>query len=387
MTNQAPARVLIVDDEPTLLTMLGRMLTAWGYEAITAPDGQEALRRLSNERFDAVVSDITMPGMDGLEMLAAVRAHDMDLPVILITGYPSLETAMRAIEHGAFQYLRKPVKFAELREVLASAVNLGRMARLKREAMELIAGQGGLPGDRAGLAASFDDALGTLDVHYQPIVRPDGAIFAYEALMRPHVDGLDSPETMLGAAEKLHRLMDLGRAVRGKAAAAGVIDNGDGPLLFVNLHPEDLLDPTLLAGDGPLAARAASVVLEITERASLEGIGDVRARVAQLRAQGYRVAIDDLGSGYAGLASFAALSPDFVKIDMALVRGVDADPVRRRLIASIADLCHGMGMLVIAEGIETRAERDATLEAGCDLLQGFLFAKAGPLPVRVAAIS
>jgi len=379
VTHGAQARVLVVDDEPTLLTMLGRMLTAWGYAAVTARDGQEALRLLATERFDAVVSDITMPGMDGLEMLAAVRSHDMDLPVILITGYPSLETAMRAIEHGAFQYLRKPVKFAELREVLANAVNLGRMARLKREAMELIAGQGGLPGDRAGLEANFDAALSTLEVHYQPIVYPDGAIFAYEALMRPHGDGLDTPATMLEAAERLHRLADLGHAVRSQAAAA-LEARGEGTLLFVNLHPEDLLDPALLSPANDLAELAGRVVLEITERASLEGVSDIRARVGQLRARGYRIAIDDLGSGYAGLASFAALQPDFVKIDMALVRGVDADPVRRRLIASIADLCHGMGIHVIAEGIETRAEREATVEAGCDLLQGFLFAKAGPLP-------
>ena len=98
---------------------------------------------------------------------------------------------------------------------------------------------------------------------------------------------------------------------------------------------------------------------------------DVRERVRELRRLGFRIAIDDLGAGYAGLASFAVLEPDLVKLDGVLVKGVDREPIKRKLIGSITLLCRELGILVVAEGVETLAERDALVEQGCDLIQGF----------------
>ena len=145
--------------------------------------------------------------------------------------------------------------------------------------------------------------------------------------------------------------------------------------LFVNLHPRDLLDPQLFSRGAPLSAIADRVVLEITERASLDDIFDTRARVAELRTLGYQIALDDLGAGYAGLNSFAQLEPDFVKLDMALIRGVAHEPTKQKLIRSMRLLCGEMGIGVISEGIETAEERDALLGLGCDLMQGYLFAR------------
>jgi EAL domain-containing protein (putative c-di-GMP-specific phosphodiesterase class I) len=119
-------------------------------------------------------------------------------------------------------------------------------------------------------------------------------------------------------------------------------------------------------------------VLEITERASIDSIQDLRQRVARLRETGYRIAIDDLGAGYAGLTSFALLEPEIVKIDMTLVRDVDRLEVKQRLIASITSLCTEMGILVVGEGVETQAERDTLIQLGCDLFQGYFIAKPGP---------
>ena len=88
-------------------------------------------------------------------------------------------------------------------------------------------------------------------------------------------------------------------------------------------------------------------------------------------------------AGYAGLTSFALLEPDIVKLDMALVRGIDKKPVQQKLVASMTTLCKDMGLLVVAEGIETCEERDTLIDLGCDLLQGYLFARPGP-PFPVA---
>jgi EAL domain-containing protein (putative c-di-GMP-specific phosphodiesterase class I) len=99
--------------------------------------------------------------------------------------------------------------------------------------------------------------------------------------------------------------------------------------------------------------------------------------VTRLRGLGYRIAIDDLGAGYAGLTSFAQLEPEVVKVDMSLVRGIDSSPVKQKLVRSIIALCTELGIQLVAEGIETPAERDAVVALGGDLCQGYLFAKPG----------
>ena len=125
------------------------------------------------------------------------------------------------------------------------------------------------------------------------------------------------------------------------------------------------------------------MVLEVTERTSLEGVRDVTRRVAKLREMGFRIAVDDLGAGYAGLTSFSLLEPEVVKLDMALVRGVDDNPTKQKVIRSMATLCREMGVDMVVEGIETDAERDAVVQLGGDLLQGYLFARPGPPFPRV----
>jgi EAL domain-containing protein (putative c-di-GMP-specific phosphodiesterase class I) len=126
---------------------------------------------------------------------------------------------------------------------------------------------------------------------------------------------------------------------------------------------------------------ARRVVLEVTERAAIEQVDDVERRVGRLREHGFRVAVDDLGAGYAGLSSFALLEPEIVKLDVSLLRDIDQSPVKQKLVASMTALCKDMGFLVVAEGIETVAERDCVVSLGCDLLQGYLFARPGrPFP-------
>jgi EAL domain-containing protein (putative c-di-GMP-specific phosphodiesterase class I) len=119
-------------------------------------------------------------------------------------------------------------------------------------------------------------------------------------------------------------------------------------------------------------------VLEITERASLESIGDLGRRLAKLRELGFRLAVDDLGAGYAGLNTFTQLEPEVVKLDMSLIRDVDTNHKKRCIVSRMQEMCTDLGIVVVAEGIETREERETLVELGCDKLQGYLFAKPGP---------
>jgi EAL domain-containing protein (putative c-di-GMP-specific phosphodiesterase class I) len=99
-------------------------------------------------------------------------------------------------------------------------------------------------------------------------------------------------------------------------------------------------------------------------------------KLRQLRDFGFRVAIDDLGAGYAGLASFSQLDPEFVKLDMSLVRGIDNSVRKRSVVRAMTRLCSKeLGIQVVSEGVETTDERDVLQAEGCELLQGYLFAK------------
>jgi EAL domain-containing protein (putative c-di-GMP-specific phosphodiesterase class I) len=382
--SQEKPRILVVDDDDSLLRIHERALTNGGYQVKTAHDGAAAVRALEGGSYEVILSDIDMPGMSGLALLERVRGRDLDVPVVLITGNPSAETAIQAMEQGALRYLVKPVELAALVKVTDDAVRLHRIAKAKRQALDLAGGVDRFMGDRAGLAASFDRALESFYIAYQPIVSLSArSVFAHEALLRSREPSLPHPGAMLDAAERLGRVHELGRMIRAKAIAPREPFES-GVLLFLNLHPADLLDEELFLSTGGLAAMADRVVLEITERASLDGIRDVRARIASLRKLGFRIAVDDLGAGYAGLTSFTLLEPDVVKLDMALVRDVHREPRKQTVVRTMISMCKELGIVVTSEGIETPDERDELARAGCDLMQGFYFAKpANPIPVPV----
>jgi EAL domain-containing protein (putative c-di-GMP-specific phosphodiesterase class I) len=369
--------VLLVDDEPTIVRGFARILSAAGFSVQVAHDGREAADLARTKSFDVIVSDIAMPEMNGLQLLRSVREHDLDVPVILMTGGPAVESAVQAMEYGALRYLIKPVEAKYLEEVVARATRLHQMAKIKREALELFRLEGKHLGDRAGLEVRFANAIKTLWLAYQPIVSwSSQSVLAYEALVRNEEPTLRAPPDLFEAAERLGRLRELGRVIRDRVAQT-LIDVPIEGEIFVNVHALELDDDSLYAVSSPLSAVAKRVVLEITERAPLEKIKDVNSRVATLRAMGYRIAVDDLGAGYAGLTSFAQLEPEVVKVDMSLIRGLDQSPTKQKLLRSIVGLCRDLEIKMIAEGIETPEERDTLVRLGGDLCQGYLFARPG----------
>ncbi len=373
--SQVGARVLVVDDDLVLLRSVARALRAKGFDVSTATDGWDAVRQVNERKFDAVLSDIAMPNLDGIELLRQVREHDLQVPVVLFTGEPTVSSAVRAIEYGAFHYLTKPATLDEIHSVVGKAVRLSRMARLKQEAAEAAGDLRPQPWDLAGLETRFRRTLQSLWIAYQPIVRAtDHARFGYEALLRSLEPSLPHPEAVLTAAERLGQVHTLGSIIRERACLP-VHESAEHGVLFVNIHPTELLDPALYLPDAPLSLIANRVVLEITERSTLEDIPDIRPRIARLRELGLRIALDDFGAGYAGLGSLAKLEPEILKLDLSLVRDVHLSSTKRKVIRSITSLAKDMGMMVVAEGIETVEERNALAELGCDLLQGYYFGK------------
>lgn len=374
----AAGRVLVVDDDPDILIFVREVLTHSGFEVHTAGNGRHAVDRVSQGAFDAVVSDIRMPGMDGLELLRTVRRHRPDLPVILMTATPDVGTAMEACEFGALRYLLKPLSPPAVEAAVREGVRLHRMARLSRAALANV--KAAQQEASRSLATAFERALATAHMAFQPIMYASSrAVFGYEALVRNDEPLLAEPGRLFSAASQLDQLGVLSRTIRSRIAYGWPWTEAPSTL-FVNVHPLDLADPALYAPDQPLSRHASSVVLELTERAPLEATPELRAQIKDLRAMGYRLAVDDLGAGYAGLNSFVILEPDVVKLDQTLVRGLDAEPVRRSLIRSMIALCEELRITVVAEGVETQAELDVLVELGCDLVQGYLLGRPGPAP-------
>jgi DNA-binding NtrC family response regulator len=115
-------RILLADDDPDSLEGMRSLLAAWGYEVETAENGRAALDKVGVVHPSVVITDVVMPAMSGLELLEAVRRHEPDIHVIVMTAHGSSDTQHRAAAHGAFAYLPKPVDVAKLKSLLAKAL-------------------------------------------------------------------------------------------------------------------------------------------------------------------------------------------------------------------------------------------------------------------------
>lgn len=365
--------VLVVDTDPS--HVVARLIEGSGFSVRTTDDGVEATQMLATGSFDAALTDLGARELGGMDLLRFVREQDQDFPVILMTAAPDVESAAQAVEHGAFQYLLKPVESERLVGAVEKAVKARRAAREKKRAMEALLDPPTIETTRAEENRRWASALERLWMAYQPIVLPGGRLYAYEALVRSDEPSLRGAGDLLDMAEQqAGGLSELGRRVR-RLAGAFAVQAGGSHYTFVNLHADDLLDELLTAPGEPLSQIAPAIVLEITERAALHDIEEAKVKMAELRSIGYRIALDDLGAGYAGLTAFAQLRPDVVKLDMALVRGIDADPVKRKIVASVTQVSRDIGITVVGEGVETEAERDVLVSLGCNLLQGYLFGR------------
>jgi len=130
--------VLIVDDDQDVLSMLERLLQKLEYNPFVAYNGEEALRIIDTNKVDVVVSDLVMPEMDGMELLKRVKSRRSDIPFVMITGHPTIETAVEAIKKGAYDYLTKPFQVEEVQIKIDRALEKGGLRRSLRWANGVI---------------------------------------------------------------------------------------------------------------------------------------------------------------------------------------------------------------------------------------------------------
>ncbi|HEY9427841.1 MAG TPA: EAL domain-containing protein [Gemmatimonadaceae bacterium] len=209
----------------------------------------------------------------------------------------------------------------------------------------------------------------SLYVEYHPIFSAEtGRIFGYEALARGVARTLRSPEVMFEVAADADLVWELSRLCRARAVEGAGERLGEGQLLFLNADPHDFTDPTFGNFD---AIDPHRVVIEITERTAITDYHTFRGRLNALRARGFRFAVDDAGSGYAGLGSIANLEPDFIKLDISLIKSIETNFIKQNLVETMVGFAREQGAMVIAEGIESAAELDTVKRLGVPLVQGF----------------
>lgn len=219
---------------------------------------------------------------------------------------------------------------------------------------------------------------------YQPIVRlVDGDIIGYEALSRgPKSTPFESPLSLLAEAEAKLCLWELELLFR-KLAIERADDLLDGHLLFLNVDPRIINDPQFSQGLtreylDDFNLDPSDIVFEITERFNIKDHEAFSRVMLNYRDQGYGIAIDDAGAGYSGMHTIAVTKPNFVKIDMDIVRGVNADPLRQAIIKSFVLLGQTANIRIIAEGIETRDELKSLIQLGVFAGQGFYLGRPAP---------
>jgi diguanylate cyclase (GGDEF)-like protein len=245
-------------------------------------------------------------------------------------------------------------------------------------------------------AAGCEPVLPTFDeltAVFQPIIRlGDGAIYGYEGLIRgPAGSPLHAPAQLFDAANRAGRLAELEwlccRRVVESYAALGLQQR-----LFVNISPQtvatallqerDMLDVLGYAGND-----RKRVVIELTEHEQARNVESFRGAMSTLRAQGFGVALDDLGEGFSSLRLWSEINPDYVKVDMHFVQGAHRDPLKFQFLRSLQQIAENCGSALVAEGIEDPADLTVLRDLGLSFGQGYLIARPEPRPPAEVAAS
>ena len=382
-TLAAATGVLLVDDELFHLEMLQRQLSMLGVTPVQAlRSGESALEWLNGRDTSALLLllDLNMPGMDGVEFMRHLAERRFAGALALISGADVrvLDTASklaRAYRLSVLAHLHKPVDSDTLREL---------MQRWNGFAPAL-AGRRGNAYEAQELMRAIDG--GELLLHYQPkVTLADGALEGVEALVRwQHpVDGLVYPDRFIGTAESSGLIDALTRGVLTMALAQlrRWHDSAFALRMAVNISMSNLarvdfaefvFDELARHGVPPTA-----LTLEVTESQLASDVCAQMNILTRMRLRQVGLSIDDFGTGHSSLAQLRDMPFDELKVDRGFVHGSGSHPTQSAIFGASLALAHQIGMKVVAEGVEDRADWNFVRATGCDIAQGYFVAR--PMP-------
>ena len=240
------------------------------------------------------------------------------------------------------------------------------------------------------LRRRFHELLLDRRVHsvYEPIVEVDtNVVYAYEALARgPEGSEFHAPLAMFGEAERQGLVFELDCLCRA-SGLAGAIDFPEGSKLFLNVLPSAIHDPNfrserLIRTLAECRLTPKDVVFEVSERQSIRDFDAFREMRDYYRKLGFAFALDDTGSGYAGLEALLEIEPEYIKVDRVFVSGVDEDTLRQDVLLALRGVAEKTGAKIIGEGLDTLEELSMLSHLGIHYGQGWLFGH--PTPLRAA---
>ncbi|MCH7867073.1 MAG: EAL domain-containing protein [Myxococcales bacterium] len=341
-------------------------------------------------------SDLVMNGEAGRNEIWVVFLREGEDAALVRQEIPNFEVALkRLIEQNAgkafYPHLRQAPSVAIGSEVclrnprFSTETQIIRAAELARRDLQL-----SLQVEDRERRRRFREMLFERRIYsvYEPIVEVNNrVVFGYEALVRgPEKSEFMTPLTLFGAAEQYDMVYELDCLCR-SSGLSGAIDFPEGTKLFLNILPTAFHDPNfraerLIKTLEKCELSPTDVVFEISEQESIENFSVFKEARDNLRALGFQFALDDMGSGYAGLEALLEISPEYIKMDRAFVTGVDEDSARQDLLSTLLTLAEKMGSKVIGEGLDTIEELEMLGKLGIHFGQGWLFGHATPLRAR-----
>ncbi|CAM2011371.1 EAL domain-containing protein [Acanthopleuribacter pedis] len=226
-----------------------------------------------------------------------------------------------------------------------------------------------------------------LCIHFHPIIEAKThQIFGYECLCRGLLEdgALIPPARLFEQARTSGLLFELDRSAR-EAALRTAKEKIAGKHIFINFLPTAIYNPnhclrSTVRWVEELGLDPQKIVFEVVETEQVKNVGHLCRVLNHYREQGFKIALDDVGSGYSSLLQLLALRPDFMKIDREIIAGIDHTPAKQSVMGALHQIAGDNGITVLAEGVETRAEQQYLEAQGIPLLQGFLFGKPSPDP-------
>ena len=341
--------------------------------------------RLSGDEFV-----VLLHGYESRDALRADLTHLQEAMSTYTAVLPSGDTMHIAISGGVAWYPDDSRDFATLKRYADFALYQVKRQR-KGEIREFDIGAYNREAYYAQLRQEFSALLENSSVfyHFQPLFSArDGHVVAYEALMRVNMPLLRSPETIMKLAHEENRLYDIEHLTlfKGTQTFERLVSCGKlspDAKLFINSIASVCLpreDSEYMESRWHELCR--QMVIEITEEEEINH----EALEAKRHVPGFSgmFALDDYGSGFANENSLLELSPRFIKVDIATIRGIDTDPDKQQIVQNIVAYAHPRNMQIIAEGVETAAELRKVIELGADALQGYFLAKPAAVPAKMA---
>ncbi len=362
-------RILIVEDEVESARLTAMLLEAGQYEVDMVHTGADALVKV-RENPDLILLDRNLPDMEGIEICRKIREDRQlyNIPIIFLTAMIQPADKIEGLYVGADDYITKPFEHEELLARIDTVLRRGQFERYEPQDKEALLSE---------LRAIIQEEK--ITPFFQPIFSlKSSEMIGVEGLSRPPKDGrLNNPEFLFKVALNFGMYYDL-EMVCWQKAITRWRESQKGGKLFLNCTPYIIengqFNETYVA-KGLIPFK--SMVLEITERTAIRNYSVFFENLNEYKKLGLQIAIDDVGSGYASLDTIAESHPEFVKIDMHLVRDIHTSELRQSIVKAIKYFSEMNGIITIAEGIEKEEELKKLIELGIDAGQGYLLGKPG----------